>query len=153
LIKDEYERYNAHERNGGSMTDEQPTQNEHQGNDIAEELRELGLHLKEMLRTAWESPERKKVHEEIQSGLTELGDTINKAVSEFSESPTGQTLKADMEDFSQRIRAGQVESKVREEILKVLRIVNTELGRATTVSEQPVEGAPQQPDAGEAEEN
>jgi ElaB/YqjD/DUF883 family membrane-anchored ribosome-binding protein len=134
------------------MTEEQPTQSEPQGNDIANELRDLGLHLKEMLRTAWESPERNKVQEEIQSGLTELGDTINKAVGEFSESPTGQTLKADMEDFSQRVHSGQVESKVREEILKVLRLVNDELGKAGKASETPAEETAQQSDSGGAEE-
>lgn len=133
------------------MTDQQSTQNKPQGSDIADELRELGLKLKEILRTAWESPERKKVQQEIESGLTELGDTLNKAVNEFSESPTGQTLKADMEDFSQRVRSGQVESQVRDEILKALRLVNDELRKAGIVSEKPAE-SDQQPDSESAEE-
>jgi hypothetical protein len=132
------------------MSDEQPTQNEPQKSDIAEELRALGLHLREMLRTAWESPERKKVQEEIQSGLSELGETVNKAVNEFSESSAGQTIKADYDDFSERMRTGQVESKVREEILKVLRKVNTELGRTTEENKKADDDAQEPPFSGGA---
>lgn len=132
--------------------DQENNQNKTHGSDIADELRELGLHLREVLRSAWESPERKKVQQEIQDGLTELGNTINKAVNEFNESPTGQTLKSDVEDFSQRVRSGQVESKVREEILKVLRLVNDELGNASKTSDTTAEGTTQQPESGEAEE-
>lgn len=134
------------------MTDEHTTQTEPQGSDIENELRELGQRLKEMLNTAWESPERKKVQEEIQSGLTDMGETINNAVNEFNESPTGQTLKADLEDFSERVRSGQVESKVREEILKVLRIVNDELGKVGKATDVQTEEA-QQTGSGEAEED
>ena len=132
------------------MSNEQPTPNEPQKSDIAEELRALGLHLREMLRTAWESPERKRVQEEIQSGLAELGETVNKAVDEFSESPTGQSLKSDYDDFSERLRTGQVESKVREEILKVLRMVNAEFGKATQETKKSDEDEPEPPNSGVA---
>jgi signal recognition particle GTPase len=130
------------------MSDEQPTQGEPQKSDIAEELRALGQNLRDMLRTAWESPERKKVQEEIESGLTQLGDTVNKAVNEFSGSKTGQTLKADVDDLSQRIRTGEVENKVREEIIKVLRMVNSEFGKASKETEKSAEEPPKPPDSG-----
>lgn len=130
------------------MTDEQPTPSEPQRSEIAEELRALGENLRNMLRTAWESPERKKMQDEIQSGLTELGDSVNKAVNEFSTSKPGQTLKAEYEDFSQRVRSGQVESKVREEILKVLRMVNVELGNATKDTKPADKDAPEPPNSG-----
>jgi hypothetical protein len=144
------EGYNGHLQKGGMMTDEQPTQSEPQGSEISDALRELGQNLKEVLRTAWESSERKKVQDEIQSGLTELGESLNKAVNEFSESPKGQTLKADVEDFSQRIRSGEVESKVREEILKVLRLVNIELEKGTKGAVEPEEGDQEPPVSGVA---
>lgn len=119
------------------MTDENTTQNEPSGSEIADELNALGLHLKEMLRTAWESPERKKVQQEIEVGLSELGETINSAANEFNESPAGQTLRADVEDIKERIRSGDVETKIREEILKALRMVNAELEKATHTGAEP----------------
>lgn len=127
------------------MTDENTTQSETSGSEIADELNALGLHLKEMLRTAWESPERKKVQQEIETGLSELGETINSTVNEFKESPAGQTLKSDVEDLKERIRTGDVETKIREEILKALRIVNAELEKATQTGEETSGGdSPQQ---------
>ena len=40
---------------------------------LADDLRDLGNNLVELLRTAWDRPERKKLREEIESGLAELG--------------------------------------------------------------------------------
>lgn len=118
------------------MTEENMNQTQQSGSEIAEELRILGLHLREMLRTAWESPERKKVQQEIQNGLTDLGATINSTANEFSASPTGQTLKADVEDIKQRLRSGEAEAKIREEILKTLKMVNAEMEKVAPQSTQ-----------------
>lgn len=127
------------------MTDENTTQSEPSGSEIADELHALGVHLKEILRTAWESPERKKVQQEIETGLSDLGETINSAAEEFKESPAGETLRADVEDLKERFRSGEVETKIRDEILRALRIVNTELEKATHPSEEPSsEDTPQQ---------
>jgi hypothetical protein len=131
------------------MTNENTNQSEQSGSEIADELNALGLHLKEMLRTAWESPERKKIQQEIEAGLSDLGETINSAAIEFNESPTGQTLRADVEDIKERFRSGEVDTKIREEILKALRIVNTELEKATQTDTEPSgEDTPQQAEEG-----
>ena len=99
-------------------------------NELADELRALGHNLQAMLKAAWESEERKKLKTEIETGLSDLTRTLNQAAKDFGESPTGQTLKADVEDFQQRLHAGEVEQKVRSELLGALRTVNTELQKA-----------------------
>jgi hypothetical protein len=105
--------------------------------DIAAEFRQLGNHLKTILQTAWESEERKKFQQEVQAGLTELGDSLNKAITEFKTSPTGQRMKSDVEDFQTRLRSGEVETQAREELLTVLRKVNDELQKATSPKTKP----------------
>ena len=113
-----------------TQTSSNPTPNETHANDIVAELRELGRNLQALLRASWESEERKKVQTELQAGLNDLGKSLSQAATEFQESPAGQTLKADLEDLHQRIQSGEVESKVRSEVLSALRLANEGLKKA-----------------------
>lgn len=106
-------------------------QTENEG-DISEEFRTLGENLLKTLRTVWESPELKKLQQEIEAGLTQLGATLKEEASTFNESPTGQQLKSDFEDLRQRVRSGELETKAREELLNTLRLVNAELDKAAS---------------------
>ena len=98
---------------------------------LTDEFRNLGKNLIDVLHTAWESPERKKLQEEIESGLTEFGSSMKRELETFTDGPTGQQLKSDVEDLQERIRSKEVETKMRDEILNTLRIVNTELEKVT----------------------
>jgi hypothetical protein len=97
--------------------------------DILEELRELGRNLQAMVQTMWESEERKKLEHELETGLTEAYNSLSKAAHEFAESPTGKNIKTELEDLGQRIRSGEVEAKVRSEILSALKSANEGLKR------------------------
>jgi len=99
--------------------------------DIAAELRELGRNLAEALRSAWESEERKRIQMEIETGLVEIGTTLNQAAKDFSDSPTGQTIKSDLKGIQERIQNGEVETKLRADLLSALRTANAELKKAT----------------------
>ena len=108
-------------------------------NDLLDELHNLGNNLKTLLQSAWESEERKKTQKEIETGLNELAKTLSQAANEFSQSPTGQTLKADLQDLQQRIQTGEVETKVRTEVVSALRAANEGLKKATTGVKPPEE--------------
>jgi predicted component of type VI protein secretion system len=110
----------------------EPTQSnpESGSGDLADEFRNLGENLKTFFQTAWESEERKKLQQEIEAGMAELGKSLSQAASEFKAGPAGQQLKSDFEDLHERVRSGEVENKIRAELLSVLRTVNTELEKA-----------------------
>jgi len=118
------------------MTDNSPPEST-----IEDEFRILGANLLETLRSFWDSPERKQVQQEIEQGLTQLADTLKAEADTFKQSSTGQRLKSDLEDLQQRVRSGQAESKAREEILKALRTVNTELGKVAEQMKRPKDSA------------
>ncbi len=107
------------------------------GSEVLDELRELGLNLRSLLQSAWESDERKKLQGEIETGLNDLYNTLHQAAKDFSEGPTGQTLKSDLEDLGQRIRSGEVETKVRSEVLSALRAANEGLKKTSTSKTPP----------------
>jgi len=108
-------------------------------NDLLDELHNLGNNLKALLQSAWESEERKKTQKDIETGLNELAKTLSQAANEFTQSPTGQTLKADLQDLQQRIQTGEVETKVRTEVVSALRTANEGLKKATTGVKSPEE--------------
>ncbi len=129
--------------------DENPGTNkppEVNANDLADELRSLGKNLSDFLRAAWASEERKRVTQDIDSSLTELGKTIEKAANDFSATETGQRLKADVQDFSKRVQTGEVQDKARRELLEALKKVNQELNKAANNWGEP----PSQSSSGES---
>ncbi len=94
---------------------------------LADEFRNLGKNLAEVMRAAWESPERKNIQAEIETGLDDLGKSLNHEVNSFRQSPSGQRLKEDVEELNQRIRNGEVTTKARDELLAALKRANEEL--------------------------
>jgi hypothetical protein len=106
------------------MTDQTPPPE----NELADELKNLGQNLKGIVQAAWESDERRKLQQEIEKGVNEF----QKAVSDFETSTTGQKLKSEVQDLGERLRAGEVESKLRGDLLAALRSLNAALAKATT---------------------
>ena len=120
--------------------------------DLGDELRALGATLKNMLHAAWESDERKRAQQEIETGLEDLARTLRSAGQEFAASPTGQRFKADVHDLHERLRSSQVDDQVRKELAAALRRVNEELGRAARAWGAQDATAPKtEPDAGKPE--
>jgi len=108
------------------------TENPQNEGNISDEFRAIGENLLKALNSIWDSPERKKLQQEIEDGLNQLATTLKSEASTLSESPTGQQLKSDFEDLRQRVRSGEAEAKAREELLKALKLINAELDKVTS---------------------
>ena len=115
------------------MTDQPPNTGGTPSGDVLEELRELGRNLGALLQSAWDSEERKKVQQEIETGLKD----VSKSLQDLANSPTGQTIKADLNELNERLRTGEVEAKVRAEVLSALRLANEGLKKAAAPKEPP----------------
>jgi len=125
------------------MSEANPNENKSPNDDIGDQLNELGKNLRDTLRTAWESDERRKLQQEIEVGLANLGDSLSQAAKEFSNSPTGQNLTQDVKDMHERWQTGEVGTKVRSEITEALRTVNQELQKAYQRNQPPPSDKPQ----------
>ncbi|MGD8455308.1 MAG: hypothetical protein PVF83_02900 [Anaerolineales bacterium] len=116
------------------MSDQTPPEG-----DLQDEFKNLSQNLKRVINTAWESEERKKVQSDIQDGLDELYLAINKMIDEFKVSETGKKVIEEVDDFSERLRSGEVRDQAREGILTALKKMNIELEKAAdkfTTSEE-----------------
>jgi len=130
------------------MEDPNPPQG--QSNTIADEFVELGRNIKQALQSAWTSEERKRLQSEIETGLREASRVLKQATDELSKSQAAQNLKADAEDFQRRVQTGELEAKIRFELLAALHMANEELKKAFSGEAVP-EGESVQPPAGPEE--
>ena len=94
---------------------------------LADEFRNLGKNIVDAVHTAWERPERQRLQEDIEKGISEFGAAIRQEADKFSESPTSQRIKSDAEKIQTRFKNGEFETKVRDELLTALQAVNSEL--------------------------
>lgn len=98
---------------------------------LSDEFRNFGKNLVKASQAAWDSPQRRRLQEEIESGLNEVRNVINRETDQLVASPTTQKLKKDIDDFSERVRSSDVENTIRSELLDALRTVNLELEKLT----------------------
>lgn len=119
------------------MNDNNPNDKSSTNDNISDQLNELGKNLRNILQSAWQSEERKKLQGEIEEGLNSMKDSINQAAQEFANTPTGKTITDDVKDFQERWRSGEVSSKARSEISEALRKVNDELQKAARKNTPP----------------
>jgi hypothetical protein len=103
--------------------------NNPEGN-LKDEFQAFGENLKNAFTSAWQSEERAKVQQEIEAGINEIGNALNEFVTSFRMSETGQKIVQEVDDFSERLHSGEVQAKAEEGLLKTLRMVNEQLGKA-----------------------
>jgi hypothetical protein len=113
------------------MSENNPNENKSTNDTIGDQLNELGKNLRDALQTAWSSDERRKLQQEIEDGMANLGATLSQAAKDFSNTPTGKTITEDMKDLHQRWKTGEVGSKVHSDVVEALRRVNEELQKAS----------------------
>lgn len=98
---------------------------------LSDEIRNLGKAIGDFLKTAWASQERQEVQRNLQESLKEVSDSLSQAAQTFEQSETGQRIKADLHDFTQRVESGEVQTKVHDEMLGALRKASAELQKVT----------------------
>jgi len=118
------------------MTENQPSKSE-----IESEIRNLGKNLENFFKALWQSEERQQVQNDIKDVLNQVGESLNQAVNEFSSSETGKQIRADVEDIQRRYESGELREKAYNELMSVLRRVNSELEGASQNWKKPTENS------------
>lgn len=74
---------------------------------ISDHFRDLGENLVELLRAAWERPEREKAQRDIEGGLRELGDQLNRSIGVKARTEIDSALSsvnAELEKLIRKLR-------------------------------------------------
>jgi len=155
----------SQETNNTQSTPEtgQPTANQsgdHAGQNLVEELNRLGSKFVEVVQVAWESDQRKKIEQDLKSGLTSLANSLEEGLKKVGESPQTKEFLNKAEDVAEtvteRVQKSQLAQDLADGLVKGLRSlteqidkVATELqskNRSTTTTTTPGAGTTANPD-------
>lgn len=96
---------------------------------VSEELKKLGDNLKSMLNAFWDSEERKSATRQLEEGAAEISKAIDKFADDVSSSEASKRLRSEVDDIQKRIQSGEMEERVRQDVIFTLQKVNQELNR------------------------
>lgn len=104
------------------------------------ELKKLAENLRSTFRAAWESDERKNITKGLEEGLSELSKSVEDVTNEIRGSETAQRIREDLQDFQTRVASGEVETKLRNEFVASLKLINNELEKFSNRWSSPPSG-------------
>jgi methyl-accepting chemotaxis protein len=103
------------------------TEDQKPSSSLKDEFEQLGTNIRDALQGAWGSEERKHLSEEIQKGLSEIGNALTKVADDLQQNETVQKVSSEVDEFAEQVRSGEVASKLRAEIVEALQSLNREL--------------------------
>lgn len=107
--------------------------------DLTEEFRRLGKNLQGAIESAWESEERKNLTDEIHDGLVSATEAVEKAAKDIVEGPTATKMREDVDDFTERVRSGELTDQFRKDLVMALKKINEEIEGVFTSWSKPGE--------------
>lgn len=112
------------------------------GPDLVTEFQQLGRAFAEAFESAWNSEERKRVEQEVRTGVQSFADEVDKVVGEARSSPAGERVRAEATDLADKIEKSDIGRRTMEGISQGLAWMSVEIGR---LAEQftPSEKAPE----------
>ncbi len=117
-------------------------ENKQPQSDLINELNKLGENLGALLRSAWESEERKSVEREIAAGLEQMNKKLNEATEKVKTDAYVGNAKRAVKDVWETAHGPTIVTEVRQGILDTLRKINDDLAqRAHPAPEASAAGA------------
>jgi uncharacterized phage infection (PIP) family protein YhgE len=104
------------------MADQQTPEDE-----LKTEFEKLGGNLRSLIQGAWASEQRKRVSQEVQRGLNEVGTALSNAAENISQDPAAQRLREGVDELAERVRSGELAEQARTDLVKILQDVNQRL--------------------------
>src|SRR3990172_5401608 len=98
--------------------------------ELSEEFRKLGSNLKDALEAAWNSPDRQRLEQELKTGLRQGAEALAGPAGGAGGSETGKKLRTEVEALGDRVKSGELETKIRKDVLDAPQKLNSELERA-----------------------
>ena len=110
-------------------TEQTPTGSAPPKGDLFAELNQMGQKLGAAMQTAWESPKRKELSDEVQEGLLEFGKQVDAAIKSARESKLGEEVRGTAEKVVEEVRQSKVVDEIRDGMLAGLKQINAQLDK------------------------
>jgi hypothetical protein len=115
------------------------------GPDLVLEFQTLGRSFAEAFETAWNSEERKRVEDEVRTGVKTFADEVDKVIREAKKSPGGERIAKEAGDMANKVESSDFGRRALEGLAQGLSWMSVEMGR---LAEQinPEEETPEEPE-------
>ncbi|HQV27253.1 MAG TPA: hypothetical protein PLG23_03040 [Thermoflexales bacterium] len=104
-------------------------QNNPQTSSLVAELNRLGENLGKVVRSAWESEERRSIEKELAAGLEQFVKRLNEAVESAQTDPALNKAKTKAKEAWETARGPQIVSEVKTGVVDTLKKINEDLAR------------------------
>lgn len=112
------------------------TENKQPQSDLINELNKLGENLGNLLRSAWESEERKSVEREIAAGLEQMSKKINDTAEQLKTDANVHTAKRAVKDAWETAHGPQIVGEFRQGVLDTIKRINDELAKRSAPAQE-----------------
>ncbi len=99
------------------------------GPDLVVEFQTLGRAFAEAFESAWNSEERKRVEEEVRTGVRSFADEVDKVIREAKTSPAGERVKNEAGEIAGKVEASDLGRRAMEGIAQGLAWMSVEMGK------------------------
>ena len=97
--------------------------------DLIGEFQTLGRSFAEAFESAWNSEERKRVEEEVRTGVQTFADEVDKVIREAKNSPTGERVAKEAGDMASKVESSQFGRRALEGLAQGLSWMSVEMGK------------------------
>lgn len=112
------------------------TENKQPQSDLVNELNKLGENLGNLLRSAWESEERKSVEREISAGLEQMSKKLGDAAEQMKTDSHVHEAKRKVKDAWETARGPQIVTELRQGVLETIKRINDDLAKRTAPAQE-----------------
>ncbi len=99
------------------------------GQNVVDEMGDLGRKFAETLRSAWDSEERTKFENELKAGVRQFADEVDKIIREVRTGNIGTKFQAETAKAREDIKADDLAERAKTSFTKGLRWLSDEMGK------------------------
>lgn len=99
------------------------------GQNVADELGNIGRKLAETLRGAWDSEERSKFENELKAGVRQFADEVDKIIREVRSGNVGAKVQEGTSKAREEVKMDDLGERAKSGLTKGLRWLSDEMGK------------------------
>ncbi len=105
----------------------QETNRQEAGKELIDELTRLGQRFVEVVEVAWNSEQRKKLEEDLKSGLVTVANSLEDGIKRVSSSKEAKEAVSAAEDVAEKVRTSKVGVELSQALAQGLRTLSEQL--------------------------
>jgi DNA polymerase III alpha subunit len=111
------------------------------GSELVDELARLGQKFVEVVEVAWNSEQRKKIEEDLRSGLVTVANSLEDGFKRVSSSKEAKDAVKSAEDVAEKVRTSKIAVELSEALAQGLRSLSEQMDKLTEEMRQKSQAA------------